>query len=139
MVSRWLDSNATEIVQDCEKLLNEAQKTLPQGMKITVAQNVNDFLFASIHEVIKTLIEAFILVFIVVYIFLQDMRSTIIPSIAIPVALIGTFFALYVIGFSINLLTLSAMVLAIADCGGRRHRGGGRRPRQARPRLHLCP
>ena len=114
MVSQMAGSNATEIVQDCEKLLNEAQKTLPQGMKITVAQNVNDFLFASIHEVIKTLIEAFILVFIVVYIFLQDMRSTIIPSIAIPVALIGTFFALYVIGFSINLLTLSAMVLAIA-------------------------
>ena len=78
------------------------------------AQNVNDFLFASIHEVIKTLIEAFILVFIVVYIFLQDFRSTLIPAIAIPVALIGTFFALYIIGFSINLLTLSALVLAIA-------------------------
>lgn len=114
MVSQMAGSNATEIIQDCEKLLDETQKTLPQGMKITVAQNVNDFLFASIHEVIKTLIEAFILVFIVVYIFLQDMRSTIIPSVAIPVALIGTFFALYIIGFSINLLTLSAMVLAIA-------------------------
>ena len=114
MISQMAGSNATEIIQDCEKLLNDAQKGLPQGMKITVAQNVNDFLFASIHEVIKTLIEAFILVFIVVYIFLQDMRSTIIPSVAIPVALIGTFFALYAIGFSINLLTLSAMVLAIA-------------------------
>ena len=114
MISQMAGSNATEIIQDCEKLLDDAQKSLPQGMKITVAQNVNDFLFASIHEVIKTLIEAFILVFIVVYIFLQDMRSTIIPSIAIPVALIGTFFALYAIGFSINLLTLSAMVLAIA-------------------------
>ena len=114
MVSQMAGSNATEIIQDCEKLLDESQKSLPQGLKITVAQNVNDFLFASIHEVIKTLIEAFILVFIVVYIFLQDMRSTIIPSVAIPVALIGTFFALYVIGFSINLLTLSAMVLAIA-------------------------
>ena len=114
MVSQMAGSNATEIVQDCEKLLDDAQKSLPQGLKITVAQNVNDFLFASIHEVIKTLIEAFILVFIVVYIFLQDMRSTIIPSVAIPVALIGTFFVLYAIGFSINLLTLSAMVLAIA-------------------------
>ena len=114
MVSQMAGSNATEIIQDCEKLLNDAQKSLPQGMQIKVAQNVNDFLFASIHEVIKTLIEAFILVFIVVYIFLQDMRSTIIPSVAIPVALIGTFFALYAIGFSINLLTLSAMVLAIA-------------------------
>ena len=114
MISQMAGSNATEIIQDCEKLLDDAQKGLPQGLKITVAQNVNDFLFASIHEVIKTLIEAFILVFIVVYIFLQDMRSTIIPSVAIPVALIGTFFALYAIGFSINLLTLSAMVLAIA-------------------------
>ena len=114
MVSQMAGSNATEIIQDCEKLLDNAQKSLPQGMQIKVAQNVNDFLFASIHEVIKTLIEAFILVFIVVYIFLQDMRSTIIPSVAIPVALIGTFFALYAIGFSINLLTLSAMVLAIA-------------------------
>ncbi len=114
MISQMAGSNATEIVQDCEKLLDDAQKDLPAGLKITVAQNVNDFLFASIHEVIKTLIEAFILVFIVVYIFLQDMRSTIIPAVAIPVALIGTFFVLYIIGFSINLLTLSAMVLAIA-------------------------
>lgn len=76
--------------------------------------NTNDFLYASIEEVIKTLIEAFILVFLVVYVFLQDLRSTIIPAIAIPVALIGTFFGLYLIGFSINLLTLSALVLAIA-------------------------
>ena len=81
---------------------------------MNVAQSVNEFLFASISEVIKTLIEAFILVFIVVYIFLQDFRSTLIPAIAIPVALIGTFFLLYVIGFSLNLLTLSALVLAIA-------------------------
>ncbi len=107
-------SNATETVQELQKLLKETEQTLPPGMKIRIQQNVNDFLFASIHEVIKTLIEAFILVFIVVYLFLQDFRSTLIPSIAIPVALIGTFFALYVIGFSINLLTLCAMVLAIA-------------------------
>ena len=83
-------------------------------MHINIAQNANDFLYASIDEVIKTLIEAFILVFIVVYIFLQDLRSTLIPAIAIPVALIGTFFFIYVIGFSLNLLTLSALVLAIA-------------------------
>lgn len=114
MVAQMAGSNATQIIQDCEEILNEAQKSLPQGMQIKVAQNVNDFLFASIHEVVKTLIEAFVLVFIVVYIFLQDMRSTIIPSVAIPVALIGTFFVLNLIGFSINLLTLSAMVLAIA-------------------------
>ena len=107
-------SNATQIVQDCQEVLRECEKNLPPGLEIIEAQNVNDFLFASIHEVIKTLIEAFVLVFIVVYIFLQDIRSTLIPAIAIPVALIGTFFALYLIGFSINLLTLSAMVLAIA-------------------------
>ena len=114
MVMQVAGSNATQIVQDVEALLQDCQKDLPDGLKITVAQNVNDFLFASIHEVIKTLIEAFILVFIVVFIFLQDFRSTLIPAIAIPVALIGTFFVLYLIGFSLNLLTLSAMVLAIA-------------------------
>ncbi|MBX9189294.1 efflux RND transporter permease subunit [Bacteroides sp. K03] len=107
-------SNATQIIQDCETLLKNAEKTMPPGVKVSISQNANDFLFASIHEVIKTLIEAFILVFIVVYIFLQDLRSTLIPAIAIPVALIGTFFVLYIIGFSINLLTLCAMVLAIA-------------------------
>ena len=114
MVMQIAGSNATQIIQDIESLLEECKKDLPVGMNITVAQNANDFLFASIHEVIKTLIEAFILVFIVVFIFLQDFRSTIIPAIAIPVALIGTFFVLYLIGFSLNLLTLSAMVLAIA-------------------------
>lgn len=107
-------SNATQVVEDVEKVLNKAKKDLPPGIDINIAQSVNDFLFASIHEVIKTLIEAFILVFIVVYIFLQDLRSTLIPAIAIPVALIGTFFFLKIFGFSINLLTLSALVLAIA-------------------------
>ena len=107
-------SNATQTISDIEKLLNQYSEILPAGLKINVAQSANDFLFASIHEVIKTLIEAFILVFIVVYIFLQDFRSTLIPAIAIPVALIATFFVLKLIGFSINLLTLSAMVLAIA-------------------------
>ena len=107
-------SNATQVVKDLTKVLDDAKKDLPTGLDINVAQNVNDFLFASIHEVLKTLIEAFILVFIVVYIFLQDMRSTLIPAIAIPVALLGTFFFLKLLGFSINLLTLEAMVLAIA-------------------------
>lgn len=114
IVMQTAGSNATQIVLDIEALLEECKKDLPEGLEINVAQNVNDFLFASIHEVVKTLIEAFILVFVVVFIFLQDMRSTIIPAIAIPVALIGTFFALNMIGFSLNLLTLSAMVLAIA-------------------------
>ena len=107
-------SNATEAVQAIEEALDSYEGRLPAGLKLNVAQSVNEFLFASISEVIKTLIEAFILVFIVVYIFLQDFRSTLIPAIAIPVALIGTFFLLYVIGFSLNLLTLSALVLAIA-------------------------
>lgn len=107
-------SNATTIVENVTKLLEESKKDMPNGLNINIAQNVNDFLFASIHEVVKTLIEAFILVFIVVYVFLQDLRSTLIPTIAIPVALIGTFFALYIIGFSLNLLTLCALVLAIA-------------------------
>lgn len=107
-------SNATTIVENITQLLEESQKDMPDGLNINIAQNVNDFLFASIHEVVKTLIEAFILVFIVVYVFLQDLRSTLIPTIAIPVALIGTFFALYIIGFSLNLLTLCALVLAIA-------------------------
>lgn len=107
-------SNATQVVKDLTKVLDDAKKDLPTGLDINVAENVNDFLFASIHEVLKTLIEAFILVFIVVYIFLQDMRSTLIPAIAIPVALLGTFFFLKLLGFSINLLTLGAMVLAIA-------------------------
>lgn len=114
IVMQTAGSNATQIILDIENLLEECKKDLPEGLEINIAQNANDFLFASIHEVVKTLIEAFILVFVVVFIFLQDMRSTLIPSIAIPVALIGTFFALNMIGFSINLLTLSAMVLAIA-------------------------
>ncbi len=107
-------SNATEIIQNIEAHLAEAEKSLPPGMTVNIAQNANDFLFASIEEVVKTLIEAFILVFIVVYIFLQDLRSTLVPAIAIPVALIGTFCFLNLIGFSLNLLTLSALVLAIA-------------------------
>ncbi len=114
IVYQMAGTNATQTISDLEKVLDEASETLPSGLKINIAQSANDFLFASIHEVVKTLIEAFILVFIVVYIFLQDMRSTLIPAIAIPVALIATFFVLKLIGFSINLLTLSAMVLAIA-------------------------
>ena len=114
IIFQMAGTNATQTIMDLEELLKAAQENLPAGMEINIAQSANDFLFASIHEVIKTLIEAFILVFIVVYIFLQDMRSTLIPAIAIPVALIGTFFVLKLIGFSLNLLTLSAMVLAIA-------------------------
>ena len=114
IVFQMAGTNATETIQNLEKVLDDMKKNMPAGIGVNIAQSANDFLFASIHEVVKTLIEAFILVFIVVYIFLQDMRSTLIPAIAIPVALIATFFVLKIIGFSINLLTLSAMVLAIA-------------------------
>ena len=107
-------SNATQIIKDCLSLFDKLEKDLPKGTAFAVPMNNNDFLEASINEVIKTLIEAFILVFFVVYVFLQDFRSTIIPAIAIPVALIGTFFLMNLIGFSINLITLSALVLAIA-------------------------
>ena len=114
IVFQMAGTNATQTIENLEKVLDDMQKNMPAGIGVNIAQSANDFLFASIHEVVKTLIEAFILVFIVVYIFLQDMRSTLIPAIAIPVALIATFFVLKIIGFSINLLTLSAMVLAIA-------------------------
>ncbi len=114
IVFQMAGTNATETINNLLDVIHKAEESLPAGLKINVAQNANDFLYASIHEVIKTLIEAFILVFIVVYVFLQDMRSTLIPAIAIPVALIATFFVLKLIGFSVNLLTLSAMVLAIA-------------------------
>ena len=114
MIFQTAGSNATEVINSVQQKIDEASKDLPAGLKFNVSMNTNEFLYASIEEVIKTLIEAFILVFLVVYVFLQDLRSTIIPAIAIPVALIGTFFGLYLIGFSINLLTLSALVLAIA-------------------------
>ena len=90
IIFQMAGSNATQTISDIEALLDDYSSKLPAGLKINIAQSANDFLFASIHEVIKTLIEAFILVFIVVYIFLQDMRSTLIPAIAIPVALIAT-------------------------------------------------
>lgn len=114
IVFQTAGSNATQIINDCLAVVDNMKKELPAGLEIAVPMNNNDFLNASIHEVIKTLIEAFILVFFVVYVFLQDIRSTIIPAIAIPVALIGTFFFMNLIGFSINLITLSALVLAIA-------------------------
>ena len=107
-------SNATQIIEDCLQVVDKIKTDLPKGLTMEVPMNNNEFLYASIDNVIHTLIEAFVLVFVVVYIFLQDFRSTIIPAIAIPVALIGTFFVLKIIGFSLNLITLSALVLAIA-------------------------
>lgn len=114
MVAQTAGSNATQIVKDVKILLDDLSEAFPPGMKIEPMQDVTEFLFASIHEVVKTLFEALLLVFVVVFIFLQDFRSTLIPMIAVPVSLVGTFFFLWVFGFSINLLTLSALVLAIA-------------------------
>ncbi|MBD5250493.1 MAG: efflux RND transporter permease subunit [Bacteroides sp.] len=114
MIFQTPGSNATQTINDVLAYVDQAKKDLPKGLAFTIPMNVNRFLNASIDKVLHTLVEAFILVFIVVYIFLQDFRSTIIPAIAIPVALIGTFFVMYLIGFTINLITLSAIVLAIA-------------------------
>ena len=107
-------SNATAVINNVLALMEDIRKDLPPGMDIQVGMNANDFLNASMHNVFKTLIEAFILVMLVVFIFLQDFRSTLIPAIAIPVSLVGTFFILKLLGFSINLLVLAALVLAIA-------------------------
>ena len=106
-------SNATQIIKDIEAYLAQAEKQFPAGIKTEVLLNANDFLFASIHEVVKTLIEAIILVILVVYVFLQDIRSTLIPLVGVVVSLIGTFAFMSVAGFSINLITLFALVLVI--------------------------
>jgi HAE1 family hydrophobic/amphiphilic exporter-1 len=106
-------SNAQDIIEEVMTIMEEARKDFPDGVKYIVPFNTKTFLDASIAKVITTLIEAFLLVFIVVYLFLQDLRSTLIPAIAVPVAIVGTFFFLQIFGFSINMLTLFAMVLAI--------------------------
>ncbi|WP_116105919.1 efflux RND transporter permease subunit [Lewinella sp. IMCC34191] len=106
-------SNARDIIVDIEATLDNIRATLPEGIEIFVPYNTNNFLNASIEKVLHTLVEAFILVFIVVFIFLQDFRSTLIPAIAVPVSIVGTFFFLNLFGYSINLLTLFALVLAI--------------------------
>ncbi len=114
MVNQIAGSNATDIAKAVKSALKEASKSFPPGMEYTIEQDTTEFLFASIEEVVITLFITLALVFFVVYIFLQDIRSTLIPLIAVPVALIGTFFFLWVFGFSINLLVLSALLLAIA-------------------------
>ena len=113
MVFQTAGSNATEVNRQIDRLLEEARKDLPKGVELTQMMSSNDFLFASIHEVVKTLIEAIILVILVVYVFLQDIRSTLIPLVGIVVSLIGTFAFMSVAGFSINLITLFALVLVI--------------------------
>ena len=106
-------SNANDIINSIQTILKESKQDFPKGMDYVIPFNTKDFLDASIGHVVQTLIEAFLLVFIVVFLFLQDFRSTLIPAIAVPVAIIGTFFFLSLFGYSINMLTLFAMILAI--------------------------
>lgn len=113
MIYQTPGSNATEVLKNIDKLIEEERYKAPRGVEFVSIMDTNDFLFASIHEVIHTLIEAIILVILVVFIFLQSVRSSIIPLISIIVSLVGTFAALVAIGFSINMLTLFALVLAI--------------------------
>lgn len=113
MVYQVAGSNATEVNERITNLLNDIKKDLPAGTDFMTMMSSNDFLFASIHEVVETLIIAIILVVLVVYFFLQDFKSTLIPSISIIVSLVGTFACLQIAGFSINILTLFALVLAI--------------------------
>ena len=114
MVQQVAGSNANEIAKQVKAELDEQSKLFPPGMFYKINYDVTEFLYASIEEVVFTLVFTLVLVFIVIYVFLQDWRSTLIPLIAVPVSLIGTFFFLNVMGFSINLLTLSALLLAIA-------------------------
>lgn len=113
MISQTSGSNANEIIKEIDQLIAEISKDLPKGLAIEDLMSTNDFLDASIYEVVKTLIEAIILVILVVYLFLQSVRSTIIPSISIIVSLVGTFAFIYLMGFSLNLITLFALVLVI--------------------------
>lgn len=106
-------SNAQEIIEEVHDKLDELEGNFPTGLKVLVNFDTNEFLNASINKVVMTLLEAFLLVFLVVFIFLQDFKSTLIPAIAVPVSIIGTFFFLNLFGYSINLLTLFALVLAI--------------------------
>ncbi|MBQ3753800.1 MAG: efflux RND transporter permease subunit [Prevotella sp.] len=114
MVQQVAGSNANEIAKQVKAELEEQAKLFPPGMFYKINYDVTEFLYASIEEVVFTLLFTLVLVFIVIYVFLQDWRSTLIPMIAVPVSLIGTFFFLKMFGFSINLLTLSALLLAIA-------------------------
>jgi len=106
-------SNARDVIIEAKKVLDDASKSFPPGVKYKILVDANQFLDSSISKVLHTLLEAFILVFIVVFVFLQNFRATLIPAISVPVAIIGTFFFLDVFGFTINLLTLFALVLAI--------------------------
>ena len=113
MIAQMAGSNANEIIQEIDKLMEEVRAELPKGLELVDVMSVKEFLDASIHEVVKTLVEAIILVILVVYVFLQSVRSTVIPAISVIVSLVGTFAFLYIAGSSLNLLTLFALVLVI--------------------------
>jgi HAE1 family hydrophobic/amphiphilic exporter-1 len=140
-ISQTSGSNAQEVIKGALAVLDKASQSFPEGVSYFTITNANDFLDASISKVISTLIEAFILVFIVVFIFLQDWRSTLIPAISVPVAIVGTFFFLQLFGFTINLLTLFALVLAVGivvddaivvvEAVHAKMEGGERNPRRA--------
>ncbi len=113
MISQTSGSNANEIIKNIDREVEEISKTLPKGIKIVDLMSTKDFLDASIKTVVKTLFEAILLVVLVVYVFLQSFRSTFIPTVSIVVSLVGTFAFLYLVGFSLNMLTLFALVLVI--------------------------
>lgn len=115
MIYQTAGSNAAQTINEIDEVLEDLSRDLPAGMEFVTLNDTNKFLYASIHSVIRTLLEAILLVVIVVYVFLQDIKSTIIPTISIFVSIIGTFAVLSAIGFSINLLTLFALVLAIGS------------------------
>ncbi len=112
-ISQTPGSNAQQVIVGAQKVMSDASKNLPSGIKTIELVNINNFLGESINKVLHTLVECFLLVFVVILIFLQDVRSTIIHGISVPVSIIGTFFFLYLFGYSLNLLTLFALVLAI--------------------------
>ena len=113
MIAQTSGSNANEVILEIDAVMAEIAKDLPKGLEVMDLMSTKDFLDASISNVLKTLIEAILLVILIVYIFLQSFRSTIIPAVAIIVSLIGTFAFIYAIGFSLNLLTLFALILVI--------------------------
>jgi len=112
-ISQTAGSNAQELINNIKSVINEEAKSFPPGLKVDYMVDINEFLDASMEKLLATFIEALLLVFLVVFVFLQDTKSTLIPAIAVPVAIIGTFFFLQLFGFSINILTLFALVLAI--------------------------
>lgn len=112
-ISQTAGSNAQELINNIKSVINEESKSFPPGLKVNYMVDINEFLDASMNKLMATFVEALLLVFLVVFIFLQDWKSTLIPAIAVPVAIIGTFFFLQLLGFSINILTLFALVLAI--------------------------